>query len=170
MQAHLRTDRAGTRVEIATAEQQKPVEGVRVPLRQCRFCAQPSGELVQLRACSRDARPAGEVGTEGLGGIGIVLLGQIADCELRRQPAHRSCVGLLEPGEDAKERRLAGTVRTDQADATARRHDERDVVQDELRGVVLRDVGGGESATRGLQERTSSERRNGRVCVSPRPS
>ena len=167
MQAHLRTDRAGTRVEIVTAEQQKPVERVRVPLRQCRFCAQPSGELVQLRPCSRDARSAGEVGAEGLGGIGIVLLGQIADCELRRQLAHRSCVGLLEPGEDAKERRLAGSVRTDQADATGRRHDERDVVQDELRGVVLRDVGGGESATRGLQERTSSERRNERcVCLA----
>ena len=137
-----------------------------MPLRQCRFCAQPAGEPVQFRPCSRDARSAGEVGTEGLGGIGIVVLGQIADCELRRQPAHRSRVGLLEPGEDAKERRLPGTVGPDQADTTGRRHDERDVVQDELRGVVLRDVCGGESATRGLQERTSSEGGTKGVCLA----
>ena len=138
-----------------------------MPLRQCRFTAQPPGELVQLRTCRRDARPACEVGTEGLGAIGIVLLGQIADCELRRQLAHRSPVGLLEPGEDAKQRRLAGTVRTDQADATDGRHDERDVVQDELRGVVLSDVGGGESATRGLQERDLLRKANERcVCLA----
>jgi hypothetical protein len=35
---------------------------------------------------------------------------------------------------------------------------------------VLRDVGGGESAARALQERTSSEGGTKKVCVSPRPS
>ena len=47
---------------------------------------------------------------------------------------------------------------------------ELEVAQDELRCLMFRDVGGGESATRALQGRTSSERRNGKVCVSPRPS
>ena len=57
----------------------------------------------------------------------------------------------------------------DEADATARRHDQRHVAQDELRCVVLRDVGGGESAARWLCKRgPSSEGGTERgVCVSP---
>ena len=48
--------------------------------------------------------------------------------------------------------------------------DQRHVAQDELRCVVLRDVGGGESATRGVAREDLLERRNeGRVCP-PRSS
>ena len=47
------------------------------------------------------------------------LLRQIADGELRRRPRGPFPVGLVEPGEDAQERRLPGAVRTDEADAAA---------------------------------------------------
>jgi len=138
-----------------------------VTLGQLRLFAEPSRKLIHLDRCPFDARAACEVRPERLGGIGIALLREVAHSEISGQAAHRAGVGLFEPAEDAQEGRLPCAVRSDEADATARRHDERDVAQDELRCVVLRDVGCGESAARALQERTSSEggRKKG-VCLA----
>ena len=125
--------------------------------RQLRARSKPFRKLVHLRRCGRNARATSEVPEEQLARVRITLLWQIPHRELARQPPHGSRVGLLEPGEQAEQRGLSGAVRPDQADATARRNDQRDVTQNELRCVMLRDVSCGESAARSLQKRTSSE-------------
>jgi hypothetical protein len=68
------------------------------------------------------------------------LLCEIADRQVRRRAAHRSGVRLFETGEDPQQRRLARAVRADETDARAVSDDDRHVLQDDLRTVVLGDV------------------------------
>src|SRR6185437_6984512 len=78
--------------------------------------------------------------------LAVALLREVADLEARRRTPDAPRVGLLEPREQAKERRLSGTVRPDEPDPRARRHDEADVREDDLCSVRLRDSGRDERA------------------------
>ena len=76
----------------------------------------------------------------------VALLREVADRECRRRAPDAARVGLLEPREQAKECRLSGTVRPDQADPSPRRDDEADILEDDLGSVRLPDSGRDERA------------------------
>src|SRR5262249_43924349 len=82
----------------------------------------------------------------GAGAGAFPLLCEVADRERRRRAADATCVRLLEPGEQAEQRRLARAVRADEPDPRTRRHDEADVLEDDLGSVRLRDSGCDERA------------------------
>ena len=76
----------------------------------------------------------------------LTLLGQVANGEVARAARHSARVRLLEPGEHAQERRLAGAVRADDADSRPRGNDQRDAVEHDVAAVALRDRCCGEGA------------------------
>src|SRR5579859_1955693 len=78
----------------------------------------------------------------------VSLLREVADGEGRRSAPDASDVGLLEPGEQPKQRGLADAVRPDEPDPGARGNDEPDVPEDDLRSVRLRDSGRDERTSR----------------------
>src|SRR5262249_61350882 len=91
-----------------------------------------------------------------LAGPRLRLLRQVADLA----PAdHLPAVGRLQPREDAEEGRLADPVRADDADAVARRDDQRDAVEHLDGGVGLGNVTCTERARHGL---TSFDRKGER--------
>jgi hypothetical protein len=63
------------------------------------------------------------------------LLSQVADGERRRSAPDPPAVRLLECGEQAQERRLAGPVRAYEPDPSTRRHHEADVLEHEFRSI-----------------------------------
>ena len=69
-----------------------------------------------------------EDGRDRLARIVDDLLGEVAD---PRGSLHATVVGLIDPGEDAQQGRLARAVLADQAEPRARRCDEIDAVEDE---------------------------------------
>jgi hypothetical protein len=87
----------------------------------------------------------------------VPLLREVADRERRRSAPDAPRVGLLEPGEQSEERGLAGAVRADEADPRARRHDEADVLEDDLGSVRLRDSGRDERAGEARHARLTSD-------------
>ena len=66
-------------------------------------------------------------------------LGQVAD---RAEPPHAARVGTLEPREDSQQRRLAGSVRADEADPALGAHPEVDRFEHCACAVVARDLTG----------------------------
>ena len=140
--------RGGARLEIAAAAREEGVERVVVVAGQLRLRGEPRGELVHPLRRGRDTGAAGQVREQRLVRKRIPLLGQVADGERRRVAPHRPPVGLLLPGEQAQQRRLAGAVRADEPDPRARRHDEVHAVEDDVCSVRLRDGGRGECADR----------------------
>jgi hypothetical protein len=137
-----------------------------VTLRQLGLRSEFCGEAVHLRCCRGDACSPGEVRTERLIGMCVRFLREVAHRQLGRCAPDRPRVGLLEPGQDPEQRRLPHAVRADEADAAAGRHDERDVAEDELRCVMLRDVGCGERAARALQEDLPRKAERKGVCLA----
>ena len=133
-------------------------------LRKRWFCAEAGSELVHSRGCVGNAGATSDVAADRPAGPSVRLLRQVARGQVRRREAHGARVGPLEAGQDAEQRRLPGPVRADEADAAARRNDEVDVPQHELRTVELRDVGCGESAARTLHE-DLLQRRKPTGCV-----
>src|SRR5204863_6370991 len=67
----------------------------------------------------RERSPSGLSAGEGIAGLPVGLLRQVADRESRRASLHAAALRLLEPGEHAQQRRLAGAVRADDADTAA---------------------------------------------------
>src|SRR5207248_2706569 len=104
-------------------------------------------EIVRGLVEQEDVEPAAEHLREGgasllaarAGAGAVPLLREVADRERRRGTPDASRIELLEPGEQAEQRRLAGAVRADEPDPRARRHDEIDVREDDLGSVRLRD-------------------------------
>ena len=88
---------------------------------------EPIGEPIQALLRLRDSGPARQVVAERLLRPCVGLLRQVADREVGRHAAHGARVGVLETGQDAEQRRLAGAVRADEPDAAPRRHDQGDV-------------------------------------------
>ena len=73
-----------------------------------------------------------------------------------RRTLTRPAVGLLDAGEDLRERRLAGAVGADEADLLAARQRERRVVEDDLRPERLAEVLGGEGGqSAGMDSKTT---------------
>src|SRR3954451_16809708 len=107
------------------------------------------GRLVEQEHVAAAAEDAGErrprLLPARLAGA-VPLLREVADREGRRRAPNAPRVGLLEPGEQAKERGLARAVRSYEPDPRARRHDEADVLEDDLGSVRLRDSGRDERA------------------------
>ena len=111
-------------------------------------------EVVRRLVEQEDVEAAAEHGRERrarllparAGAGGVPLLREIADRERRRRAPDATGVRLLQSGEQAQQRRLAGAVRADEPDPRARRHDEVDVREDDLGSVRLRDSGRDERA------------------------
>ena len=77
-----------------------------------------------------DTGATGQVGQERLPRAPVVLLRQVADGQRRGRPLDPAVVGLVEPGEQAKQRRLAGPVGADEPEPRARAERQVDVVED----------------------------------------
>ncbi len=120
----LRADLPRARFEISAAEREELVDRIGVaPL--------------HARLRLRDARAPREEAEQRLTPAALRLLGQVADGADALDASRRR---LVDAGEDAQQRRLAGAVRTDDADAHAGRNGERDAVENDRRAVLLRDV------------------------------
>ena len=70
----------------------------------------------------------------------LVFLRQVADGEIGRAEAHAAALGLLEPGEQPEQRRLADSVRADEADPRAGGDGQRDAAEDLVDAVRDGDV------------------------------
>ncbi len=78
---------------------------------------------------------------DGVVGFESAVLGEVAEvCWC----GDRAVVGLLDPGDETDERRLARTVFADETDALARCDGEVDGVEDGAAGIAVRDVADGE--------------------------
>jgi hypothetical protein len=129
-QAEVRREPRRPRMEIGAAERDEPLERHGVVVR----------EALELRLGGGDAGPAGDIGEDGLAGLCVRLLLEIADRQRRRRAGYPPAIRLLEPRHDPEQRRLADPVRADDADPAAGRHRERHVREDERAGKALRDV------------------------------
>ena len=116
--------RAGARLEIGAAECQEPLERRRVGVG-----APVGGVALDRRLRVGDARPPGQVGEQRLSGTAVVLLRQVADGERSGRPLDASLVRLVEPREQAEQRRLAGPVGADEPEPRARAERQVDVVE-----------------------------------------
>ena len=76
----------------------------------------------------------------GEGRAPVLLLRHIPNGQPARRAGHGAGVGLLHPGCDPQERRLADPVGADDADACPRGHAEGDVEEDRVGAVVLADA------------------------------
>ena len=107
----------------------------------------PQIEPLREAELGRDRRKAGlgcggpavEVPAQGLAGTRVELLREVADREIARAEPDEAPLGLVEPREQAQQRRLAGPVRADDADPAARADGERDAAED--LGDAMRDGG-----------------------------
>jgi hypothetical protein len=93
------------------------------------------------------ARAPREVRANGLLGIEVALLGEVADAQRCRCAGDGAAVRRLEPGERTEQRRLAAPIRAHYADASARRDGHRDTLEDERVTFRDRDLGGSERPT-----------------------
>ena len=129
--------RPRTVLEVATAEREVALERGRVGVGGSRsrcVAALP-------RVCGGDAGAPREVREQRLARPAVVLLRQVAGGERGRRRARRARVGLLDPGEQAQQRRLAGPVRADDAEPRSRPDRQVDAVENGLGAVRLDDAG-----------------------------
>src|SRR5205823_1995014 len=131
--------------EVAAAAGEERVKRVRVCAAELRLGAQAAGKPAYASVRLGDACAAREIALERLVRRGITLLRQVADVDAGAA-ANRATVGHVDTGEQAAQRRLADTVRSDETDARTRRHGEIDVGEDDLGTVELRDAVCGEHA------------------------
>ncbi len=155
-------------VEVGGAERQPPFEGGGVPIvgtgvgRGDRL-----GGVVELDRGRLDAGATPQEAAHRFAGPPLGLLREVADVGVGRRRGHPAPLGVLHPGEDAEERRLAHAVRADHSDAVAGRDREIDVGEDRTAAVrdgdAARHEGGG--AGHGLNVSPWSIRSRG-VCVT----
>src|SRR2546430_6620987 len=145
-EAEAAKDRLGGGLEPVAAERLEPMLEVtvarrqRVALRSVRGAAQRRGHLLHLVLDPPDLVEAGErCGEDRAAGAAGDLLGQIADRRLARA-ADAPGVGLLEPGKEPAERRLAHPVRADEPDPRAVGNPPRQLTEEPLPRVRLCDV------------------------------
>src|SRR5207249_660681 len=95
---------------------------------------------------------------EGAGEVEFLrLLGEVADGQVLA-PEHGTCVRLLASDQNLKERRLAGAVRTDEAQLVPLRELEVDVGEQQAAAVRLRDaLEADDSRTRGALAKGEAE-------------
>ena len=89
------------------------------------------------RAHTRTAR---QIVEQRLSVAAVRFLRQVATSELRGRPRDRAGVRPLETRNQAQQRRLSDTVRTDHAEPPLGRNRERDTVQNRRGAVLLRDA------------------------------
>ena len=82
--------------------------------------------------------------------LGRALLDEVGDAQARRLAHHRPVVRLLDPGEQAQQRRLADPVRADDADPAGRRDGQREPVEDDGLAVGLADRACGQRAAKSV--------------------
>ena len=145
----LGADGSRTRGEVRTAEREVALERMCVRLDRLRIVGDLRRQAIELFPRGRDSAPACEVLLDGLVRVAVSLLREISDREVGRRAADSASVHFLQPGEDAQQRRLPDAVRADEPDPRTRRNDDGDVLEDALRAVALRYVGGDERAGRG---------------------
>ena len=164
-QAELGADRSGACLEVAAAERQEALErgGVASGLHSavCRFTAALG---------VRDAGAPRQVAEQRLAGAPVVLLRQVADRERGRRPLDRALVRLVEPGGEAKQRRLARAVRADEAEPRARAERQVDAVENGLGAERAADAVERDSHERAPPEtrgrgRAQRVRRKERLCL-----
>ena len=137
---------AGACVEVVGAEREEALEGVGVLLRGLGLVGEARRQRVQLDRGGIHARAPFEVCEERLVGPCVDLLGEMADGQRRRTALEHALVGLVQPGEQAQERRLSAPVGPDHADPSSRADEQRRAVENRLGAVALRDVRRGKGA------------------------
>ena len=123
-QSELRTGRSRPRLEIGASEREEALERGRVGVG-----APGGGVPLDGRLRLGDAGAAGEVGQERLPRLPVVLLRQVADRQRGGRPLDPALVRLVEPREQAEQRRLAGAVGADEPEPGARAECQVDVVE-----------------------------------------
>ena len=109
------TECSRPRLEVAAAKRGEALQGCRVGV------GVPVARVQLERLLSlRHARAAREVGEQRLAGAAVVLLRQVADGEARRIAIDTTLVRLLQPSEEAQQRRLARAVAPDEAEPRVR--------------------------------------------------
>ncbi len=120
-------------IEIGSARREVPVEGGAVRVGDdgviTRGRQRRRGAL-EFQLGRGDAGSSGEELEQGLV-TPVRLLRQVSDPQRRRRRHHRAPIGLIEPGEDAQQRRLANAVRADDPEPRARSDRQADPVEDE---------------------------------------
>ena len=124
-QPELRARRARPRLEICASEREEALERSRV-----RIGAPAGGVPLDGRLRVGDTGAAGKVGQERLPRAPVVLLRQVADGQRCGRPLDPALVRLVEPCEQAEQRRLAGPVGADEPEPRARAERQVDVVED----------------------------------------
>src|SRR5206468_12964371 len=141
-EAEAAQDRAGTRLQAIAAEGLEAMLQLAVPLgeRLARRRLQRAGDLFHV-ALERPhfLEAAQRLDEDRAGGGAGDLLREITD-RRRARAAHLPRVRLLQPGQDATERGLAGAVGTDETDALAVGDAPADVAEENLTPVPLGDA------------------------------
>ena len=122
--AELGADGPRPRLEVASAQREEALERRRVGIR-----APIAGVSLDVCLRRRDAGAPGQVREQCLAGTPLVLLRQIADRERRGRPLDATLVRLVEAGGEPQQRRLAGTVRADEAEPGTRAERQIDAVE-----------------------------------------
>ena len=123
-QPELRARRARPRFEICASQREEALERGSV-----RIGAPAGGVALDRRLRVGDAGAARQVGQEGLPRAPVVLLRQVADGQRSGRPLDPALVRLVEPCEQAQQRRLAGPVGADEPEPRARAECQVDVVE-----------------------------------------
>ncbi len=150
-EAEVGAHRADPGVEVGRTEREVAVERVGVARRRRpgRWFGEGRGRGVERVLRGGDAGAAREVRPHRLARAAFRFLREVPDGRGRRRERDRARVGRVEAGEDLEQRRLAGAVRRDDADAVQRPDRARHPVEDDARAERLREVTGDEGGERG---------------------
>ena len=139
--------RPRSRLEIGASEREEALE------RSCVRVGAPGGGVpFDGRLGIGDAGTTGQVRQQRLAGTPVVLLGQVADRQCRGRSLDPSLVRLVEPGEQAEQRRLAGPVGADEPEPRTRPERQVDMVENGA-GAERADDAVERDAQRSLQRR-----------------
>ena len=139
-QPELRAHHARTRLEVAAAEGEEPLQRERVAILGALALGDGRRRFVQLPLRSGDAGAAGEGVEQRLAFAPPPLLRQVPRGQPLGRTRDRSGVRRLEAGEDPEQRRLADAVGADDAEPGVRADRERDLIENLLGAEVLRDA------------------------------
>ena len=137
-EAEIGADGAGARLEIPTAEREKPAQSSVVELGRVSSAGGESrGCPLELELGGGHAGSAPESVEQRFVRACFTLLRDIADGEIARRTRDRPAVGLVETCNQPQQRRLADAVWADDPEAAARPDTERDLIENRLGAVAL---------------------------------
>lgn len=148
LQAERVGDLLGPLLQVRAAQVEPAVQALRVRVvGALPALHQALGRLVQRRLGGRDAGAAGQERADRLARPALRLLRQVADRRGRRAERDRAAFGLVQPGQQAQQRRLARAVHADQTGHLTRGDDQVETGEQGAVAVAGAEILGYESGT-----------------------